>query len=221
MGISFSDKVYGNLGVIIDNTETTGVRRSISVMTKVPRFKFNFLLQIQLQDQPSRIDFERVRTVTLPEVTFDTKIMNQYNIKRVVQSKMNYGACTVVFYDTYDSDFLRKIAIPYTRNYYNNGEGLSRISDASAKQISPLGDTFTGNFGLTTTSPSNRYFIPEIRIKKVGPVDSDFYHVMKNCMITSIAGDTMDYSDSQPVQFTVTFQPERIELTSNPDLTTG
>lgn len=212
MGISFSDKVYGNLGI------TTGD----PVMSKIPRFKFNFLLQIQLLDQPSgMIDFERVRTVSLPEVTFDTKIMNQYNIKRVIQSKMNYGTCTVVFYDTYDSDFLRKIALPYTKNYYNNTEGLGRISDASAKQISPLADTFTGNMGLTATILENRYFIPEIRIKKVGPIENNFYHIMKNCMITNIAGDTMDYGDSQPVQFTVTFQPERIELTSNPDLTTG
>lgn len=204
MGISdTNNRVYGNLGITNNN----------QVMSKIPRFKFNFLLQIQLTNQQGIIDFERVRTVTLPEVTFDTKIMNQYNIKRVVQSKMNYGTCTVVFYDTYDSDFLKKIALPYTRNHYNNSEGLGRITDASARQVSPLSDTFTGNMGLTATTLENRYFIPEIRIKKVGPVDNNFYHIMKNCMITSIAGDTMDYSDSQPVQFTVTFQPERMELT--------
>ena len=215
MGISdTNNRVYGNLGITTSN----------QVMSKIPRFKFNFLLQIQLQDQPSgMIDFERVRSVTLPDISFDTKIMNQYNIKRVVQSKMNYGTCTVVFYDTYDSDFLQKIVLPYTRNHYNNGQGTGIITDASAKTSSVLSDinTFTGNMGLTATTLEKRYFIPEIRIKKVGPDIYNSFHIMKNCMITSIAGDTMDYSDSQPVQFTVTFQPERMELTSNPDLTTG
>lgn len=202
MGISYTNKVYGNLGTLpIDQ-----------VMVKVPRFKFNFLLQIQLNDPRSIIDFERVRSVTIPDISFDTKIVNQYNIKRVVQSKMNYGTCTVVFYDTYDSDFLKKIALPYTKNYYNNGQGTGIITDTSAKQVSTVADTFSGNTGLTATSRENRYFIPEIRIKKVGPVGYDYYHIMKNCMITNIAGDTMDYSDSQPVQFTVTFQPERVEL---------
>jgi hypothetical protein len=209
MGISFSDKVYGNLG-----TTTTN-----DVMVKVPRFKFNFLLQIQLKDQPSRIDFERVRTVTLPDISFDTKIVNQYNIKRVVQTKMNYGPCTVTFFDTYDSDFLRKIVLPYTRNHYNTGEGTGVITDASARQVSTVADTFTGNIGLTATTLENRYFIPEIRIIKLGPVEHNFYHIMKNCLITNIAGDTLDYGDSQPVQFTVTFQPERVELTSVPDAT--
>lgn len=206
MGLALTDKVYGNLGI------TTGD----PVMSKIPRFKFNFLLQIQLLDQPSgMIDFERVRSVTLPDISFDTKIMNQYNIKRVVQSKMNYGTCTVVFYDTYDSDFLQKIVLPYTRNHYNNGQGTGIITDASAKQVSVEADTFTGNIGLTATILENRYFIPEIRIKKVGPDIYNSFHIMKNCMITNIAGDTMDYGDSQPVQFTVTFQPERVELFNN------
>lgn len=205
MGISITDKVYGNLGITTTDP----------VMLKIPRFKFNFLLQIQLLDQPSgRIDFERVRTVTLPDVTFDTKIMNQYNVKRVVQSKMNYGTCTVAFYDTYDSDFLQKIALPYTRNYYNNGQGTGIVTDVSVRTSSVLSDinTFTGNMGLTATAPNNRYFIPEIRIVKVGPTGYNSYHIMQNCMITNISGDTMDYGDSQPVQFTVTFQPERVEL---------
>ena len=205
MGISFSDKVYGNLGTASTN----------EVMAKVPRFKFNFLLQIQLADQPSMIDFERVRSVTIPDISFDTKIVNQYNIKRVVQTKMNYGTCSVVFYDTYDSDFLQKIALPYTRNYYNNGQGTGIISDASARQVSVEADTFSGNIGLTPTSLENRYFIPEIRIKKVGPTLYNSFHIMKNCLITNIAGDTLDYGDSQPVQFTVTFQPERVEIFNN------
>ena len=205
MGISFSDKVYGNLGITTGNP----------VMFKIPRFKFNFLLQIQLADQPSMIDFERVRSVTIPDISFDTKIVNQYNIKRVVQTKMNYGTCSVVFYDTYDSDFLQKIALPYTRNYYNNGQGTGIISDTSARQVSVEADTFSGNIGLTPTSLENRYFIPEIRINKVGPTLYNSFHIMKNCLITNIAGDTLDYGDSQPVQFTVTFQPERVEIFNN------
>jgi hypothetical protein len=212
MGISLSE-IYGNLGITTTDP----------VMSKIPRFKFNFLLEIQLGNNSSGvIKFERVRTATLPEVSFDTKIMNQYNVKRVVQSKMNYGTCTVAFYDTYDNDFLTKIAIPYSKNYYNNGDGLNKISDtfATTDSITSNDNAIIGNFGLTTTTPANRYFIPEIRIKKVGPDANIFDHIMKNCMITSIAGDTMDYGDSQPVQFTVTFQPERMELTSNPNSTT-
>lgn len=180
---------------------------------RLPRLKFNFVLEITLSESSKAEQFDRVKSATLPDITFDTQIVNQYNIKRVIQTKMNYGPCTVVFYDTYDNDFYNKIMLPYTKNYYNKNEGIFATTSISAKTNSVIPDTFSQDFGYKAVSDAtNRYYIPQIIIAKVGSDGKRFSHIMSNCMITSISGDTLDYSDSQPIQYTVTFQPERVEL---------
>lgn len=173
-----------------------------------PRSRFNFRLEIITANDSFL--FERIKSVNLPNITFDTQIANQYNQKRVIQSKINYGQCTVTFYDTYDNDFVNNIQKPYISNYYHNGKGISNSEQLYLPSV--IGGFNNGEKGYTLTSPNNRYFIDKILIEILGPGDFVRFYVMKNCMITDINGDNLDYSDSNPVEITATFQPEYIDI---------
>lgn len=183
---------------------------------QAPRSKFNFRVNITLNNNTKPLTFDRIKSATIPDITFDTQIINQYNIKRVIQTKMNYGSTSIVFYDTYDNDFANKIVKPYIKNYYNGTTGLAKLVDPIGAQPNSVnGDAFNTTTGLQLTTTANRYHIPLIELIKLGPQNVTEVYKLYNCMITQLSGDTMDYSDSQPISFSTTFQPERIEIISN------
>jgi hypothetical protein len=72
-------------------TEAFGTGTTEGLLTGIPRQKFNFTLSITLSDSGSPIEFTRIQDLTLPGYSFDTQIVNQYNQKRVVQTKLNYN----------------------------------------------------------------------------------------------------------------------------------
>lgn len=181
-------------------------------LTAVPRHRFNYTLSMVLDN--AFVVFTRVQDITLPSFSYDTQIVNQYNKKRVVQTKLNYGQLTVNFYDTVDSKFLNALRA-YNSNYYNSGNGLEVFDDPNADADgNVLGDDVDTIMGFTPTG--KRYFIPSIVVQQ--PVSSSQDSVtrsfiLKNCLITSVNGDTLSYSDSNPVLWNVTFQPESIHIT--------
>ena len=88
------------------------VFRSEGDQLLVPRQKFNFTLVLDRFDQAS-IRFHRVSNVTAASYSFDTMVMNQYNKKRVVQTKLNYDPISVSFYDTFDNEW-HNLCLLYT-----------------------------------------------------------------------------------------------------------
>jgi hypothetical protein len=68
-----------------------------------------------------------VKTVDLPKFTVDTETLNQYNRKRVVQTKINYQPVTLTFHDD-GGDNARKLWYYYYSYYYK---------DATQQYLSP------------------------------------------------------------------------------------
>lgn len=60
-----------------------------------------------------------VKTVQLPTYTIDVETMNQYNRKRLVQTKINYNPVQIVFNDD-QSDLIRNMWYNYYRYYYKD-----------------------------------------------------------------------------------------------------
>lgn len=200
---NYAAKVYGS------NTS--------AMPSLIPRQKFNFVMSLTLADTEQVIQFDRVSDVTLPSYTFDTAIVNQYNKKRVVQTKMNYGTFQVSFYDTFDSSF-HGLMKRYIKHYYNNGDG---IDERRRPEDNVINDSInTATMGYMLVPVSKRYLIPEIRVTQLGysvAGNPDVTHsnritMMQNCVITDIQLDNLDYSSSEPVKFTVTFQPEVVNV---------
>jgi hypothetical protein len=190
------------------------VYRSNGDQLLVPRQKFNFTLILDQVNSQSVV-FHRVSTVTAPGYSIDTQILNQYNKKRVIQTRLNYDPITVSFYDTFDDtvditgnvtswhDIMRQ----YITYYYNGGGGIEKRITTEGTETVDI--NFETDLGYTPVE--GRYFFPRIRIIQNGHRYSYRETTLINPMITSIQGDTLDYSDSQPVQYTVQFQPESVQ----------
>jgi hypothetical protein len=181
--------------------------------TAIPRQRFNFSLELETQGK--NLYFPRVQDLTLPGYTFDTQILNQYNRKRVVQTKLNYGQLVVNFYDTNDSKF-HNLYRQYVANYYNTGDGIDPDQDGSADADTVLGETFETEMGFTPGFGS-RYFFPTIKVRQYGPAGFVRTTKLINSLLISVTGDTLSYSDSGAVLWNATFQPEKITVTDIPD----
>lgn len=171
----------------------------------VPRQKFNFSLVIQ-RHGGSSINFTRVASATAASYSVDTTIMNQYNKRRVIQTRLNYDPITVAFYDTFDNEFYNLMRA-YMAHYFNGGQGIEeRISLEGTSTVDP---NFETDLGFTPND--TRYYLPRVRIIQNGYRNQYRETNLRNVIITNVQGDTLDYSDSNPVMYTVTFQPEEVQ----------
>jgi hypothetical protein len=180
--------------------------RSSGDQLLVPRQKFNFTLVVDIFDRASKT-FTRVSNASAASYSVDTQIMNQYNKKRVVQTRLNYEPITVAFYDTFDSEW-HNLMRDYLAHYFNGGNGIERRTNLEGS--STVDQNFETDLGFTPNA--DRYFFPSIKIIQNGYRNQYRETKLINPTITNMQGDTLDYSDSQPVMYTVTFQPESIQV---------
>lgn len=210
MGLTSAAKAYGTM------ERGTGEQ-----ILGAPRSRFNF--QVIINTKNKIYTFERIKSATIPDISYDTQIIDQYNIKRVVQTRTNYGTSTITFYHTYDDDdkslnnndnesgnFLTKLIYPYNASYYNNDSGIQAVRPRYSNTV--IQEDFNPNLGYTLTNNDERYFIKDVIIRLLGAKSDSTDYRLRNCIITNISGDTLSYSDSQPIEVSVTFQPERIDL---------
>lgn len=95
-----------------------------------PRTKFLFYVYFNLNTNiPAVANFVSggksstiglmVKTAQLPGYQIDVSTMNQYNRKRLVQTKINYNPCQIVFHDDH-SDLIRNMWYQYYQYYYSD-----------------------------------------------------------------------------------------------------
>lgn len=171
----------------------------------VPRQKFNFSLVIS--EQESSKVFHQVQNATTASFSTDSVVLNQYNKKRVVQTRLNYDPITVTFYDTFDNAF-HNIMTRYMKHYFNGDNGIDVRTTLEGDSV--VNPSFTTDLGFTPNDV--RYFFPTIEIVQNGYQAQHRRTILKNPIITQVQGDTLDYSDSNPVVYTVTFQPESVQV---------
>jgi hypothetical protein len=96
-----------------------------------PRFKFLFHVSFTLNfeeipalrgaigvDDATNLSYV-VKTVDLPKFTIDNETLNQYNRKRVIQTRINYDPVNIVFHDD-GGDVVRNIWYNYFSYYYKD-----------------------------------------------------------------------------------------------------
>jgi hypothetical protein len=93
-----------------------------------PKFKFLFHVYFDINKDlisatgrlPTDQNFGlAVKTVQLPKFSFDLATMNQYNRKRVIQTKIKYDPITITFHDDH-SNLIRKLWHTYYTYYYKD-----------------------------------------------------------------------------------------------------
>ena len=186
-----------------------------AVMTKIPRQKFQFMVEITINETVPLIDesygrqfiFHRVQGVTLPDYQHNLVKTNQYNRLRWVPTRSEITPATITFYDTKDNQF-QYLMQAYAQHYFH---GHNLPSDVVAP-YDTITQGMSGAFGAKTTPASQRFFFPTIRIISTDTATSGRIITMFNCMITNINHDRLDYGSGDPVVWSVQFQPEQVNF---------
>jgi hypothetical protein len=153
-----------------------------------------------------------LKTATLPTVTFKTDTKNSFNKPKIVNTGITYEPVNVSVYDTVGSEWLT-LFMKYYSFHYMNGRNKqdanpSRDRDLAERVIS--GREFNSNdYGYNPNIVSNFF----------ERIDMILYHGGKgvqyslfNPVLTTFKTGPIDYSDSRPLTFDLTFEYENFIL---------
>lgn len=201
-----------------------------NVYANAPKYKFLFHTVFTLSDGVFTGDQNNfgilVRDVKLPSFQFDTHKMNQYNRKRIVQTKIRYEPVTINFYDD-NANTINKLWYAYYTYYYkdatkpgvyfdgNRGGQQANDGNAAAQQPTLANydyrdiyeKSITGNddWGYIgeTSAPGNIAgnkppFFKDIRVFGFWQHNWTAY-VLVNPTITSFNHDTFNYEEGNGV----------------------
>lgn len=124
------------------------------------------------------------KSCELPRFSIETQVVNAYNHKTIVQTKMNYEPITMTFYDQ-TNDVAESLIWDFVKGQFDP-------SDASKKPgIAPM----------TVT----------IKMKNLSGEGEDKVYTLLNAYITDAQHDTLDYSTSDPIVWTITLRYEDLQ----------
>lgn len=178
-----------------------------------------------------------VKTAQLPQYTLQVNTMNQYNRKRLVQSKINYDPVQITLHDDQD-DLVRTMwynyyayyykdpsqaysGIPSTNGSLGNLQTLSTGSDYNVRAIYQdtqvyndwgyIGESYADTSKITGQYGYKPPFFTDIRIYGLSQKRYASY-VLINPMITNWQHDTYDYEQGNgTMTHTVTLDYETVK----------
>jgi hypothetical protein len=97
-----------------------------------------------------------VKTAQLPSYNVDVNTMNQYNRKRLVQTKINYNPAQIVFNDD-NSDLIRNMWYQYYQYYYSDPTYKYGNTPNQSGTLGDISSAFSGfSYGSNDTYSPNR-----------------------------------------------------------------
>jgi hypothetical protein len=124
------------------------------------------------------------KTCELPRFSIETQVVNAYNHKTIVQTKMNYEPITMTFYDQ-TNNVAESLIWGFVKGQFDP-------SDASKK-------------------PSTKSLTVKITMKNLSGDGPDKVYTLSNAYIVDAQHDTLDYSTSDPVLWTLTLRYEDLD----------
>ena len=135
-----------------DYTHATKTFRTNSYQN-APKLKFLFhtYFETNLQAFPNNFNYGLlVKDIKLPSFSFDTHQMNQYNRKRIIQTKIKYEPIEITFHDD-NNDSVNYLWNSYYQYYYNDGLKPQNVLPGLR------GTSLAQTPGQSTTPPSIQY----------------------------------------------------------------
>ena len=220
---------FTNVNSLRDYTHASKTFTSNSFELK-PRYKFLFHVSFTLNtdipaiakvigsQEVTNLSYV-VKTVDLPKYSVDTEVMNQYNRKRIVQTKINYDPVTLTFHDD-SGDNVRNMWYNYYSYYYKDPSQKYLEPNSTNGSLGPSGNKANGfgynardiyenqrlgnvndwgfigeSFNDGTSSASGKPpFFRDIRIYGMDQHKFAEY-VLINPIITAWAHDTYNYTE--------------------------
>lgn len=167
----------------------------------VPRNKYSFTVSLNYIDSPTPLSLVRIANVQIPTYVFRSQTLNAYNAKKTVLTGIDYTPITITAYDTKDAVF-EKFLKDYTAHYV---DGPFNNDDYNAFLNNPKG----------IKTPESRNYIRSIIINRKDSKNMENVIEVYNPYITNIDSDTLDYGDSSPAIYRVTFTYEGFKILSS------
>ena len=122
----------------------------------------------------------QVKTAQLPGYQIDVATMNQYNRKRLVQNKINYNPCQIVFNDDH-SDLIRNMWYQYYQYYYADPQYKYGNTPAQAGALGEISGVLGGfSYG------SNDIYSPARIVQKWGLSGQGYSNPSLQTLATSL-----------------------------------
>jgi hypothetical protein len=126
-----------------------------------PKFKFLFHVYFEINQSAYAVGLPQganfglaVKSVKLPSYTFDTHIMNQYNRKRIIQTKIKYDPIDINFHDD-NGNLIRNMWYNYYTYYYKDAS--IPVASVSGRQAQQTGNGSTNSPNNTNYNSRNIY----------------------------------------------------------------
>jgi hypothetical protein len=199
-----------NLASLIYKTATPYGEKLDAIPRQKMHYRVSAIISGNAFSQADDLVWMLTDAVTLPGHRYATQTINQYNRKRVIQTKVDYDPIQLSIVDTVDNSFL-KILIAYNNYYYGND---SRNGGSLTK---PLGEynldttvDFPIDFGYRPVNHSNKYFFEELIIHREYANEDQQVRII-HPMIQSVSHDQLSYaSGADAVRWNLTFEYEGI-----------
>jgi hypothetical protein len=213
-------KFLGSLATDVYGIQTGGG----DVQSFIPRNKFQFSVQIQhLGTRGELVTFPpprqmdngyvaglRVASIGMPGFTPKTNTLNQYNRKRIVHTGVDYIPIEMVAYDTRDGE-LERFLKTYTK-YYFKGPMNDPLGQSFNSSDIPSDGFISGSSAYGFKLQQDKNFIKQIIITRKSSEDDYNQISIYNPVITSVAADGLNYSESAPMQYTISFAYEGYDI---------
>jgi len=234
-GQDFAKGFFGTEGTR-DYTHASKVFRTNAYELK-PRFKFLFSVSFTINtgqipalngifatDDVSNLSYV-VKSVNLPTYSIDTATMNQYNRKRLIQTKIKYNPVTITFHDD-GGDNVRNMWYNYYAYYYkdasqkygsdantNGSAGRSQTqqdgfggwdrdiysNDRQVNDWGYIGESYNDGTSSNNTSNGKPPFFRDIRIAGFDKNHTYAEYVLINPIISGWQHDTYDYAQGNGI----------------------
>ena len=192
---------------------------SNAVQPLFPRTKFQFMCIWEVSSRggsPSVQSYPmtRIESVTMPGHSSRVSAQNQYNKKRLIQTGIDYTPVTMRVYDDRDAQverFLKNASAYYYAGLMQNNS--RKFSDDI------VGDNFSGTSGTSGTGfvlREERYYFKSLKILRLNSTSDTNCIILRNPVISNIDGDTLNYSDSGPVSYTLQIQYDGYHVNTDP-----
>lgn len=180
-----------------------------------PKSKFNYHVAFDINTQALKslnFTFQHrneinmlVKKCDLPKFTIDTETLNQYNRKKVVQTKVNYTPVNITFHDD---------RLGVTRQLWENYFAYYYADPTTAKSGTAYNRTAMAN-GSYSRRPygfDNNSTIPFFNKITIYQMANKQYasYTLVNPVITAWNHDSLDYSSSQPAEQSMTLAYEAV-----------
>jgi len=163
-----------------------------------------------------------LQTATLPSMTFNTQIKNQYNMKRIVNTGVDYSPVDVTVIDTVNNEWLTLIMKYFSYMYMNprnkttgekrdpNPRGYESASDVLTRNSDFMKETFDSNAaGLNITNQAN--FFDHIKLV-VYHAGRGTEYILYKPTITQFQLGNIDYTSTEFRKFQIQFEYENFTI---------